>query len=61
MKLEIELTEKQAEDLALFLKRVGYSDAQRLSNPHQKEQPYDMLEAISVVQAGLADKGFAPR
>jgi hypothetical protein len=59
--ITLTLTEKQAWKLAQCCKRFGYTQAEQLSDPTNKNEPYDMLEGISLVQAALRDQGIAPR
>lgn len=59
--LKIELTDKQAWDLAQFLKRISYSDVQRTANPNRPNEVDDMLDSLSVVERSLNEAGYAPR
>lgn len=59
MKLEIELTDKQALCMAQFIKRIGYTDVESLARSVQEAE--DTLEAFSEVGYGLSKAGVNPR
>jgi hypothetical protein len=59
VRLEVELTDAQAWNLAQFVKRVGFSDVR--TNAVDKDEAYAMLEAIDVLAKALRDAGYAPR
>jgi hypothetical protein len=51
--------QQQAYFLALFLKRLTWSDMEGCAA--SKEETYKIREAVEVVQRDLAANGFAPR
>jgi hypothetical protein len=59
MKLEVELLDELAWALAMFLKRVGYSDYRTLAA--NEPEAYAMQEAGEKIRAVLAEQGIAPR
>ena len=59
IRIELELSEEQAEALAQFLKRVGFSDYRSLAQ--DEGEAYAMLYAGERVRAALAEAGYAPR
>lgn len=59
MEIKISLTEKEAESLAQFLKRAGYSDYRAKSI--NDDEAYQMQYAGERVREALNEKGFAPR
>ena len=62
MKLTVELTEDQAMALAQMCKRFLYEDAQRFGNRFDNGREADLiLDAVSRIQRGLKQEGFAPR
>lgn len=59
--ITVTLTDVEAWEYAQFLKRVGHSDYQALSEPHNKQAPYYMIDAGEKIRAALAKAGYAPR
>jgi hypothetical protein len=59
VRLDVALTEDQAEQLAQFLKRVGFSDFRSLAT--SDADAYLMRDAADRVRVALRDAGFAPR
>lgn len=59
VRFELELTEQEAEDIAQFLKRAGFSDYR--SNAVDQEEAYRMLNVGEKIREILAEKGFSPR
>lgn len=57
--VRVELSPRQAEALAQFVKRVGFSDL-RVNAAHD-EEAYLMRDALDRIRTGLADAGYAPR
>ncbi len=57
----IDLHPKEAEALALFVKRCHFGICERLSDPTRKDEPQEMMDAICAVQRSLAQQGHAPR
>ena len=54
-----ELDEDQAEALAQFVKRVGWSEMRACAV--DDDEAYRIRSAIDQVQRGLAEAGFSPR
>lgn len=59
VRLTVELTEDEAEQLAQFLKRVGFSDFRGLATSDQ--EAYLMRDATDRLRVALREVGFAPR
>jgi len=59
MKIEIEANEKQLYAAAQVLKRIGFSDIEKLCN--SKDETYDAQYALEQIRAGLAAAGYNPR
>ena len=63
--IELNISEKKAEALAYFCKRIIYEDAYRHSHGENKEEREAMarriLGAICDVERGLHIAGFCPR
>jgi len=59
VRLEVELTDDQAWNLAQFVKRVGFADVR--TNAVDQDEAYAMLEAIDVLAKALRAAGYAPR
>jgi hypothetical protein len=59
MILRVELTDEQAQNLSLFLKRVAFSTFMDLSET--EEQAYGMRSAVSELNSALALNGYDPR
>jgi hypothetical protein len=64
--LDVHLTESEAWQLALFIKRVRHDQARELteghhSGPERDDQAYEMLHALNLVAAALTRQGYAPR
>ena len=57
--VQIVLQDADAYALALFLKRVGWSDIR--SNAQDEQEAYDMRDAIEAAARALAEAGYAPR
>lgn len=57
--ISFELPEDEAEALAQFLKRAGFSEYRALSV--NDEEAYNMRAAADKVQKALAEVGFNPR
>ena len=57
--------DKQALALAYFCKRLTFNDvyptAHGVNKKGMESMTYDILDGISALQEGLAEKGFAPR
>ena len=62
MKLTVELTEEQAMALAQMCKRFLHEDAQRFGNRFDDGREASLImEAVTRVERGLKQEGFAPR
>jgi len=59
MKIEIEANEKQLYAAAQVLKRIGFSDIEKLCK--DKDETYDAQYALEQIRAGLAAAGYNPR
>jgi len=59
MRIEVELPQDQAWALAVFLKRMGWSDYRPLAV--NEPEAWEMWEAGEKLRAALAEKGIAPR
>lgn len=59
MVLSVELTDEQAEALAQFVKRVGWSEMRQLAVDDNEANVIRF--AVDRVQQALAVEGFAPR
>jgi len=59
--ITVELPENHAWALAQLCKRITYFQCERLSDPANKEEPYQMIAATNAVARALAEKGYAPR
>jgi hypothetical protein len=59
IRLEVELTDHQAWNLAQFVKRVGFADIR--SNAVDQDEAYDMRDAIDALAKALRAAGYAPR
>jgi dissimilatory sulfite reductase (desulfoviridin) alpha/beta subunit len=57
--LEVLITPTQAQHLAQFIKRVGFSDFR--GNAQDDAEAYAMRDALDLVGVALRDAGFAPR
>ena len=57
--VKVELDAGHAWALALFLKRVGWSDIR--SNAQDEQEAYDMRDGIEAMARALAEAGYAPR
>lgn len=56
------LTQFEIEQLAQFLKRVGFNTCLRhTDNSDDKQQAYAMIAALEAVRRALAKLGYAPR
>jgi hypothetical protein len=61
IKITVELDQREAWVLAQFLKRVSYTTCERHADPHNKDEPYEMIHALEKVRGALRDQGIAPR
>ena len=66
MTLQINIqNDRQALALAYFCKRLTFNDAYPTAhgedNEEKKSMTYDIMDAISAIQEGLAEKGFSSR
>ena len=59
IKIEVELSEPQAEALSQFVKRVRHDICRELAS--NDEEAFAMLESMDAIRAALAEKGHAPR
>lgn len=59
--IALELTEDQAWNLALFLKRTSWATFERHSDPTDKEEPHRISDAVSAAARSLREAGYAPR
>ena len=57
--IELHLAEGQAEALAQFVKRVGWSEFR--ANAVDDAEAYEIRAAVDALQRALAEAGFAPR
>lgn len=57
--VKLELDTGHAWALALFLKRVGWSDIR--GNAQDDAEAYDMRDAVEAAARALAEAGYAPR
>lgn len=57
--VKVELDAGHAWALALFLKRVGWSDIR--SNAQDDQEAYDMRDGIEAMARALAEAGYSPR
>lgn len=57
--VKLELDAGHAWALALFLKRVGWSDIR--GNAQDDTEAYDIRDAVEAAARALADAGYAPR
>ena len=55
----VELTSEQAEALAQFVKRVGFSEFRQ--NAVDDVEAYTMRDAVDQVRQALQEVGYAPR
>ena len=53
------ITRSEAQLFALLLKRLTFSDI--LSCAVDKDEAYDMIEALKPLDKGFAEAGFSPR
>lgn len=65
-KVNVELSNLQAEALAQMCKRFGQHHATELSNqydpyPDGRSEREHMIDAVDVLRGALRDAGFAPR
>jgi hypothetical protein len=58
-RIELELPEKQAWAFAQFLKRITSTAVREFAVSQQETD--EMMDAVRVVQAALAEAGYAPR
>lgn len=56
---QVSLTEDEANALAQFVKRVGFSEMRQ--NAIDDEEAYLIRAGVAAVQKALAEAGFAPR
>ncbi len=59
VKIEFELTEKEALALAQFVKRIGWQEIR--INAVDDDEAYCIRDAISHVRSALSRQGFSPR
>lgn len=59
MIINIDISERQAEALSQFLKRVGYTDIRSLSK--NDEEAYDAQYALEQIRSEFAKQGYNPR
>ena len=59
VKIDLELNNKEARDLAQFIKRVNFCDVYGCAV--DETEAYDMLQALARVQDALARHGYNPR
>lgn len=59
VRLDVELTDAEAWNLAQFLKRVGFSDFR--ANAQDDAEAYAMRDAAERVRRALAEAGYSPR
>lgn len=59
MQITVELSEPQAAALAQFVKRMRHDIARGIAS--DDAEAFDMLDALDVIRAALAEKGHAPR
>ena len=57
--ISVELTEAQAEGLAEFFKRVGFSEYRAQAS--SEAEAYAMRDGAERVRTALAEAGFSPR
>ncbi len=57
--IELRLAEGQAEALAQFVKRVGWSEFR--ANAVDDDEAREIRAAVDALQRALAEAGFAPR
>lgn len=57
--VKVELDAGHAWALALFLKRVGWSEIR--GNAQDEQEAYDMRDGIEAMARALAEVGYAPR
>lgn len=66
IRLDVEFSDAEAWQLALFIKRVRFDQVLELTECWQSreardEQTYAMLYALELVARALRSKGYAPR
>jgi len=66
IKIQIELPEEVAFQLAQFIKRQGYTDCFQVTEYHLKEdlreqRAYAMLAGLDAIKSALAREGVSPR
>ena len=59
VKLDIELTEQQAMDLAQLIKRMTFADFRGCAA--DEDEAYRMIKALGCVRESLARHGYDPR
>ena len=59
VKITVELTIEQAQALAQFVKRVGWSEIRQ--NAVDDDEAHEIQIALMLVQSSLAEVGYAPR
>ena len=59
VRITVELTPFQAEELAQFLKRVTWNEVRQ--NATGDDEADQMIQALGHVQGALAEVGYAPR
>jgi hypothetical protein len=61
MKITLDLTDDQAWNLALFLKRQSWTAFACASDPTDPEEPHRFSDAVSAAARELRNAGIAPR
>lgn len=59
IKIEVELSPEQAEGLSQFVKRVRHDICRELAS--DDAEAFNMLDALDVIRAALAEQGYSPR
>jgi len=59
LNLNVRVTPAEAMALAQFVKRVGWHEF--INNAVDKDEAYDIRDAVYALQKALAEEGYAPR
>lgn len=59
MQLQLDVNKSQALALAQFIKRVGWAEVSQ--NAVDKDEAYEMIDALHSLANALAKNGFSPR
>lgn len=59
MQLQLDINKSQALALAQFVKRVGWVEVAQ--NSVDKDEAYEMIDALNLLAKALAQNGFSPR